>query len=71
MVHLCEVVRTQKTLQSLDISWNQLMPNQMKPLLEILMKNRRLTNLNLAWNNIMEVAKDDDQGFEQHVADIK
>ena len=33
LLHLCEVVRTQKTLMSLDISWNQLMPTQMKPLL--------------------------------------
>ena len=70
MVNLCEVVRTQKSLQSLDISWNQLMPYQMRPLLEILQKNRRLTNLSLAWNNIMEVANVDDPNYVTHVKEI-
>ena len=61
MVHLCEVVRTQKTLISLDISWNQLVPKQMKGLMTILQKNRRLTSLNLAWNNIMEAKVEEAQ----------
>ena len=55
IAYLCHVVKTQKSLISLDISWNQLMPQQMKPLLEILQKNRRLLNINLSWNNIMRV----------------
>jgi len=70
LVNLCEVVRTQKTLVSLDVSWNQLMPNQMRPLLEILQKNRRLTDLNLSWNNIMEANSADEQGFARHNEDI-
>mmetsp|Transcript_3421 Transcript_3421/g.4526 ORF Transcript_3421/g.4526 Transcript_3421/m.4526 type:complete len:158 (-) Transcript_3421:2258-2731(-) len=46
------------------------MPNQMKPLLDILKKNRRLTNLNLAWNNIMEVKVEDEEGPNHHTRDV-
>ena len=39
---LTEMVAKQKTLIYLDISWNGLMAEQMKPLLVVLSKNRRL-----------------------------
>lgn len=51
---LIEVIKTQRTLTSLDISWNALLPNQLKGLLQVLSTNRKLQNLNLSWNNISD-----------------
>ena len=51
---LSQVVKSSKTLISLDISWNTLKPRQMKPMIEVLSTNRKLHNLNLAWNNVSD-----------------
>jgi len=42
MPYLEEIVRTQKRLTYLDISWNSLVPKIIKPLIVELSKNRRL-----------------------------
>ena len=51
---LAHVVKSSKSLVSLDLSWNTLTPGQLKPMLQVLSTNRRLQSLNLAWNNISE-----------------
>ena len=39
---LAQVVKSSKTLVSLDLSWNTLTPGQIKPMLQVLSANRRL-----------------------------
>jgi hypothetical protein len=51
---LGEVIRTNRTLTHLDISWNAITPMKMEKLLFILSKNRRLQYLNLSWNSIID-----------------
>ena len=52
---LSELISNQKSIISLDISWNSMLPAQLKGLLTVLSQNRKLKNLNLSWNNISDV----------------
>ena len=48
----------------MDISWNKLLPAQLKGMLKVLSMNRKLQNLNLSWNNISDSqATEDDMIF--------
>jgi hypothetical protein len=51
---LGEVIKTARQITYLDISWNSIVPDNMKYLLEILAKNRRIQYLNLSWNIIVK-----------------
>ena len=65
---LCELIGNQKTLTSLDLSWNSMIPAQAKGLLTVLSQNRKLKNLNLSWNNISDVhASQQDMIFISHL----
>ena len=53
-----------KTIISLDISWNQLLPAQIRPLLEVMSKSRKIEHLNLSWNNLVDrTADEEDQEY--------
>lgn len=47
-------METHRRLEHLDISWNSLMPKQVKVLLEKIGSNRRLQHLNLSYNLIVD-----------------
>ena len=56
------LLKTQRFLIDIDISWNQLMPHFSKSLLTVMAENRRLQFINLAWNNITNSeASEEDQ----------
>ena len=54
---LCDFVATSRYLEELDLSWNQLQPNQMMPILETLSVNIRLKSVNLSWNLLVQMKK--------------
>ena len=54
VVALAQIVKSSKSLISLDLSWNKLTLREIMPMLEVLSTNRRLKNLNLSWNNLSD-----------------
>ena len=54
VVALASIVKSSKSLISLDLSWNKLTLREIMPMLEVLSTNRRLKNLNLSWNNLSD-----------------
>lgn len=46
------LLKTQRYLIEIDISWNSLVPHFAKSLLQVLSENKRLHFINLSWNNI-------------------
>ena len=49
---LCQLIRTARHLQELDISWNGMRCHQMYELIDVIMENRTLQDLNLSYNNL-------------------
>lgn len=47
-----DIIEQSKMLIDLDISWNELRPQNIKGIIEALSKNRTLQYVNLSWNNI-------------------
>lgn len=43
-------------LEDLDLSWNDLIPSNFVPLLDVLSRNKMLKSLNLSWNMIIDKA---------------
>ena len=52
---LNDLIQNHKRLVVLDISWNSLLPKQMKKIVDKIGENRRLESINLAWNQILVV----------------
>ena len=52
---LNDLIQDHKRLVVLDISWNSLLPKQMKKIVDKIGENRRLESINLAWNQILVV----------------
>jgi Ran GTPase-activating protein (RanGAP) involved in mRNA processing and transport len=50
MNKLVQIVAKNSKLKELDLSWNELPPNEMCKLTEVLAKNRTLTYVNISWN---------------------
>ena len=57
LIHILQLLEKSRSLIELDISWNNLLPWDLKKLFEVLSTNRQLQNLNLSWNNIQELDK--------------
>ena len=51
---LVQFVQSSKRLTNLDVSWNSIVPKQMRKLLVVIATNRRLNMINLAWNGIVD-----------------
>ncbi len=47
-------IQSSRTLDELDLSWNDLNPKDFTPLLENLNENKNLRILNLSWNTLID-----------------
>jgi Ran GTPase-activating protein (RanGAP) involved in mRNA processing and transport len=52
--YLVQLLQSSKRLTNFDISWNSIVPKQMRKLLVVIATNRRLKYINLAWNGIVD-----------------
>ena len=49
-------IQSSRTLDELDLSWNDLNPKDFAPLLENLNENKNLRILNLSWNTLIDAS---------------
>jgi hypothetical protein len=49
-------IQSSRTLDELDLSWNDLNPKDFAPLLENLNENKNLRILNLSWNTLIDTS---------------
>ena len=53
---MARFVEESQFLEDLDLSWNDLIPQHFKPLLEVLACNKQLKSLNSSWNTLIDKA---------------
>ena len=49
---LCQLLRSSRYLQELDISWNGMRCHHMYEIIDVIIENRTLQDLNLSYNNL-------------------
>lgn len=64
---LVDILNASKSLCDLDLSWNELRPQNLKALLVALSSNRTLSYLNLSWNNLGNTITSEEETWSDFV----